>query len=100
MITKEKFIYYMDKLIDKYKKLNEMYVAVENVTGVVPDKLIEITNESLSITLLEEMIEDTDNWIEWFFYETDCGEIPALVVDENGKEISVKTSEDLWNLIR
>lgn len=102
MITKEKFIYYMDELIRKHKELNSLYDAVENITGAIPDTLIDTTNESLEIELLKELVEDKENWIDWFIFECDCGDNNdfAQVVDRNGKEIPVKNSKDLWNLIK
>ena len=99
-MTKSKFIKYMDVLIDKYKRLNQMYDAVEEVTGTVPDKLIETTNIQFVIDMLAEWIGDTDGWIDWFINEKECGTKEYLIVrDKDENVLPSETSEDIWNLI-
>ena len=99
-MTKSKFIKYMDVLIDKYKRLNQMYDAVEEITGAVPEKFIETTDIQFAIDMLAEWVGDTDGWVDWFINEKECGKkIELIVKDKDNKVLPSETSEDIWNLI-
>lgn len=99
-MTKSKFIKYMDVLIDKYKRLNQMYDAVEEITGAVPERLIETTNIQFAIDMLAEWVGDIDGWIDWFINEKECGKKKEMLVrDKDNNVLPSETSKDIWNLI-
>ncbi len=53
------------------------------------------------ITVLEEVMCDTDGWISYFCYERDYGRNTHLgdVTDAEGNPIPFSTAEDLYNLL-
>lgn len=56
----------------------------------------------LSIKLLTKLSGDSQNWIEYWVYELDCGEIERVnesVQYMDGSFIQMRTIEDLWNVI-
>ena len=57
--------------------------------------------EEQLVKLLEEIMDDKENqWISYYCWEKDFGRDESLkITDKNGKDIPLKTSEDLWNIL-
>ena len=53
------------------------------------------------IELLEKVFKDESQWISYWCYELDFGRQyeENIIQDEYGKDIPLKTKEDLWNII-
>ena len=99
-MNKEQFIRYMNVICDRYKMLNRLYDDVVKITGVNPDKLIEITNIQFAIDMLAEWVGDTDEWMDWFINEKECGKKKLEVRDMDGTIVPSDNPEDIWNLIQ
>jgi hypothetical protein len=55
---------------------------------------------NILIQILQEEMNDMDNWIEWFCYEKDFGKYEDIkAYDEDGKEIPMSTTEELYNFL-
>lgn len=90
----------MNVICDRYEMLNRLYDDVVKITGVNPDKLIEITNIQFAIDMLAEWVGDTDEWMDWFINEKECGKKKELIVrDKDNNVLPSETSKDIWNLI-
>lgn len=53
------------------------------------------------VDVLKDSMNDTSNWIEYYLYELDFGKENwrLKVNDKDGKEIPLRTPEDLYNLL-
>jgi len=53
-----------------------------------------------TVTLLENVMNDKDQWISYWLWELDFGQRNDLMVtDENGETIPLTTVVDLYNLL-
>ena len=55
--------------------------------------------ENLIVRSLELAMNDTSKWIQYWLYECDYGRDTKNKVTINGKKVSIKTPEDLYNCI-
>lgn len=55
-----------------------------------------------TIELLQEAMNDEDEWIDYWVYELNCGEeyFDGIALDANGNPIELKTIWDLYNAIK
>ena len=62
---------------------------------------ISIQNKFISITLalLKELCNDTEDWIEYFIFEKHFGKRKDLIVKIQEEEYKLETIEDLYNLL-
>lgn|GEM_PF-1614840 len=75
---------------DSLEKLSDTFITV-NSSNKIYDALYLV---------LEEAMHDTSQWISWWIYEMDYGEKAKKgSVTMNGKDIPVKTIDDLYNLL-
>jgi len=95
MLSKEKFIKYLDEICnwsdlqDEFNKLTRGIDLFE----------INITlQEGLSLRLLAELMNDKGEWIDYWFYELEQGKKDGNV-KIYGKPIPLTTKEDLYNLL-
>lgn len=52
------------------------------------------------IKLLKTLLNDKSEWIDYYIYELDFGkEYKKGCVRFNNKDVKLKTSEDLWNIL-
>lgn len=53
------------------------------------------------INVLSETVGDTDNWVDWFCYETNFGEesYRLRAYDEDGKVIKMDNAGDLYDML-
>ena len=71
MITKEKFVSIMNELIEKNEAINRVNDILRGKTdfyGIDDFGLIGTV-----IDVLELAFEDKEQWISWWFWETNCG---------------------------
>lgn len=54
-----------------------------------------------SIKLLAKLANDKNEWLEYWFFELECGKKSSYltVEDGNGNNIPLTTIEDLWKII-
>ena len=97
-LTKEQFveiINHIEEQLDKDDKLSDLMVC-EDTTGWIVTAPHLITDV---ITLLTMMLDDQDEWISWWLWEVADDKSNAHVYID-GMKYSIKTSSDLYHLIR
>ena len=98
MITKEEFI---DLILKQQKWSNRVDEVSEalNVPTLFESDWVEyaaiLFDKTLDLLFNEDGVDD----IYWWMYEK-SGNPEFKMLDENGKEISTDTVEDLWNLVK
>jgi len=106
-MNKEDFIKYMTRVVDLielqdaldetlhfYNKSNERYYP----SGIYMPNLVSDVLE-----LLERIMDDKNEWISYWVYELDCGNktwSDSAVIDAENNPISLKTIEDLWDILQ
>ena len=99
MLDKNTFIKYMDEIVKQYDAIEELYECIDKVFGATCEGLIaNIMSVSLPIKILANAMNDTNGWIEYYIYESDCGRSTGEVYIDD-EEIKLGTVEDLWNLL-
>lgn len=101
MISKEEFIKAINDVEDtcRYQEGLNNYFRKNNVDGYIFQPDCTSTVISLLHTIFG--IKDKDEWIDYFCFELDFGKKwkDGMIVDDCGKEIVLKTSEDLYELL-
>lgn len=81
--------------------IKKQYDWIESVCNVLNAAVNEMfTGISTSIELLERCMNDTNDWISWYIYETEWGEEEDMLdVTIDGEPFKVKTIKDLYDVI-
>lgn len=101
-MEKQTFISAVEALHNQSKKDN---INAEHLKAVFPDcDLLLYDNSTLSdalIDVLRAIMDDKDNWINYFIYELDFGakNDKLKAWDKDGNNIPLSTPEDLYNLL-
>ena len=85
-----------DKLYEAVANYNDLNHKSEFDFGYFPTLLDNL------IELLEMLMDDCDNhWISYWMFDLNCGEKyhEGCVTDTEGKDVPLKTIEDLWNVL-
>lgn len=100
MFDKDTFIKYMNEIIKQYDTIDELYDDFTRLFGNFDGVVSEAMTVSLPIKILAEAMEDTDEWIDYFVYECDCGRSGRTRVNnDSGEFVPFETVEDLWNVL-
>lgn len=99
-LTKTEFAKYIKSLKDNWNFGNELMNLFDKYHGDIgicqsPDCSIALAK------LLSRVMNDKNDWIGYFCYELDFGKnwAPGMITDINGKDISLATVDDLWDLL-
>ena len=97
MITKTTFVDTMNKLQELDEKLNAVDVALKNLSpdfgGLYIPDFFDIT-----IDLLQEIMNDKDDWLMYFVYEKDwLRDMKLGDVTVGDEPIQIKTWEDVYD---
>lgn len=99
LLSKEKFCETMDQIKEAWDyndKLNSFF-RDNHVDGYLyqPDCL------DVAVNLLKYLFSDDNDWIGYYVYELDWGKKyhPGCVIDKDGTDIILKTSEDLYEFL-
>lgn len=104
MLSREYFkrllTYILDELDaqDIFEKALQTY-APSDFTGFHNERIYNL------LDLLADMAHDTDNWIEWWIYDTKRGRENNLVAmrpdinPPNYQKIRIKSMDDLYNIL-
>lgn len=100
MFDKETFTKYMNEIIKQYDAIDELYDDFTHLFGNFDGMVSDVMTVSLPIKILAEAMNDTDEWIDYFVYECDCGRTGRMRVQNDSNEyIPFETVEDLWNVL-
>ena len=98
MLSKEKFIEYLERyreLADIEEKLNStVKLLCPDFNSFYLDK-----HSSLILDMLKDLMNDTEDWIGYYIWESDWGKTFSCVWNEEGEEIPLETLQDLYNII-
>lgn len=100
-MTKDLFISSITALkdqFDKDRKCSEAFAVILPYDNVSSYDNSVITDAMLA--LLKECSSDVYGWIDYFVWELDFGrKYTEGCVTENGKNVPLRTVDDLWNII-
>lgn len=100
MLTKEKFIEFMNTVIKQYDATEEVWDEFQRLFGNFNGLASECMGVSLPVEMLTYIMEDTNGWINYFVYECDCGRSGKNMIWEGeDKPVPFYTVEDLWNVL-
>lgn len=104
IISYEEFERYIDSIQMVFNVENSLMAISSDVraksknefTLYFPSLITEV------IELLGKAVDDKDDWIGYFIFELDFGKQNDVlqVKDCDGNEIPLKTTKDLWNIIK
>lgn len=97
-MNKEQFVKLMNEIIEYNKKLDKIYEGVDSLFGGC-DTLMYKTSMDRILKVISEIVGDKDEWIFWYMYDNDYG-MGNNTVFIDDKYISVKSVEDLWDVIK
>lgn len=94
MLSYTEFEHYMNII-------KKQYDWIENVCNVLNVAVNEMfTGISMSIELLERCMNNANDWIGWYIFETEWGEKEDMLdVTIDGEIFKVKTIKDLYDVI-
>ena len=99
-MTKEKFIKYVNVILEIYNKSIKIDTMLERELGCRTDIMTSSSNIDIIIRMFKDWyVGDDDDWLEWYVYESDGGtkECHAFIYDNVYR---IKTPEDLWNYMQ
>ena len=99
MITKTTFVDTMNKLQELDEKLNTVDVALKNLSpdfgGLYIPDFFDIT-----IDILQEVMNDKDDWLMYFVYERDwLRDMKLGDVTVGDEPVQIETWEDVYDFI-
>lgn len=95
-LTKAEFHDVMERLVKRYKESEEWIDKVNYVFPGAFKSIYEHDYLDIIIGFLIYIIQDTNKWIEYFFYEKKC---KWFEYEVDGEIKYVKSYEDLYDLI-
>ena len=101
MLTKKEFTDAMTAIIEQNAEDDRISKAL---SSICPDSCFYDTKYATKglTRLLESIMQDSFDWIEYWLYELDCGRKyrPSSAKDADGKPIKLKTISDLYALLK
>ncbi len=100
MLTKEKFIEFINDIIKQYDATEEVWDEFQRLFGNFDGLASECMGVDLPIKILSDIMNDWEEWIRYFIYECDCGRNKKEIkwYDEE-KTLFIETPEQLYNMI-
>lgn len=99
MITKEKFVKYLNDVIKYEEKLSEYYDATNRILDFWNDDTFFLLVEDV-LKMLKEETNDKDDWIDFYCYDCDWGrDVRGRAFNEDNTPIDFSTPEKLYDII-
>ena len=96
MLSKEKFVEIMEEFIDNKKAADRWIDKVEDCLGGAWEAILNYNFEINFINLLSLVMDDVEEWIEYFVYERNCEWFDCEI---DGEERAIDNLEKLYDLI-
>lgn len=93
---KEKFVDSMTRIVSEYDKLNKWVDKLETCFYRAGEDVYEHCFLGEAVELLSDLMDDKEEWINFFIYECDC---KWFEYEVDGKTYSINGYEELYNLI-
>lgn len=93
----KKWLSQLQEILNQEEKLNEALKDMSLDFGGFANQLAVET----ILEILKEISNDDEDWISYYIFDLDWGRhyYPGCVLDAEGKEIPLKSIDDLLNLI-
>jgi len=100
MLSKPKFIKFIKELQSIELDIEGVHKALQKLDPDFGGFYLSRVN-TLIVKLLQESVNDQEEWISYWIYELDYGKKwrKGTVTDKNKKDIKLQTAEDLYNYI-
>lgn len=99
MISKEKFVKYLNDVIKYEEKISEYYDNTNGTVDFYKDDVFFLLVEDI-LKMLKEETNDKDDWIEFYCFECDWGkDVRGRAFNEDNTPIDFSTPEKLYDLI-
>lgn len=104
-LTKESFCGLIDEIENHYRKIRQIedIIGIDLVETEAFDLLYKTVNFLTNLVYTEEELKESGGFddISYYIWELDFGKnwYPGDVTDINGKDIPLKNSKDLWNIL-
>lgn len=96
-MTKQDFCECMELIKEQYDRCDKLNDGIYELFGG-GDKLWDTLNINTEIKIMSKAMGDKNEWIEYYIYECNWGSVDNDVRID-GKSVSLKTYEDLYELI-
>ena len=103
MLTKKEFTDAMNAVVAQIAEDKRMSQALSSIVHADYGKCYIYTKYALPglIKLLESIMQDKCEWIEYWLYELECGaKYRPSSITQDGKPIKLKTMADLYTLLK
>lgn len=97
VMSKEYFIKIMTEFIRNKRKFDAWYSKLEEVLHPAPDEIYGNSYQDDYIELISYMLNDENEWLEYFVYERDCNWFSYWTNET--EEHKVNSLEELYDLI-
>lgn len=105
-LSKKEFSGILDRLkeaTDLVKKVNELFRNSRDSIecDFCNAAALQISHESIAVRLLKLIMNDHDEWIDYFIYELDYGRNykDGTILDEDGSNIDISSSNKLYDFL-
>ena len=96
---KRHFIQTMEYIVESIRKYEKFNKAIQEYTNDTNFSGF-FMNDDFLLDLLKELYDDKDDWIGYWLYDLDCGKLAKKKsIQMKGKNIPIKTLDDLYNII-
>ena len=96
---KRHFIQTMEYIVESIRKYEKFNKAIQEYTNDTNFSGF-FMNDDFLLDLLKELYDDKSDWIGYWLYDLDCGKFAKKnSVKMKGKNIPIKTLDDLYNII-
>lgn len=100
-ITKTSFVTFIEKIVYDQKRYDELDKALKQFAPSDFTGIAKIND--WKVEWISEVMRDKEGWIEWWLYETDCGEKLNQVWEDGDPEDDptwvIKTPDDLYDFL-
>lgn len=104
-LTKESFCGLIDEIENHYRKIRQIedIIGIDLVETEAFDLLYKTVNFLTNLVYTEEELKESGGFddISYYAWELDFGKnwLSGMVTNKDGKNIPLKNSEDLWNIL-
>jgi len=96
---KRHFIQTMEYIVESIRKYEKFNKAIQEYTNDTNFSGF-FMNDDFLLDLLKELYDDKSDWIGYWLYDLDCGKLAKKKsIQMKGKNIPIKTLDDLYNII-
>ena len=90
------FAIWMEELVDRKRKNDEWYMAVNKAFPMACDAIYEHDYEDMIVDMLRDLMDDKEEWIPYFLYESDCC---WFEIEVDNVPMMIDSYDDLYHLI-